>query len=91
MAAMKASRSTDTPEKAGITLADLVAVFQQCDKLPVGVDPNSLEAVKICKYVRKCRPLLMSEKERQRAKVNKLSSWHYTREKPPLFTKHHAR
>ena len=80
MAASKIARTTERKERTGgVTLSELAVVFQSSDKLAEGVDPNSMEAVKICKYVRKFRPLMMSKEERQKAKVNKLSSWHYAR------------
>ena len=52
-----------------------MAAFTRPEKLPEGVDPDSMDAIKACKYTREYKPLSMSKEEKRKAERNRMSSW----------------
>ena len=58
-----------------VTLQGLIAAFNRSERLPEGVHPDSIDAVKACKYTREYKLLNMSEEEKKKAERNKMSSW----------------
>ena len=52
-----------------------MAAFNRSVKIPEGMEPDSMEAVKLCRYAREYNLLTMTQEEKQHARINKLSSW----------------